>query len=449
MRQTLAIFHDAYRELNSRKLFWIALSLSLAVVVALALPSNNDRGIGIFGMTLDFPMFSTRAISPKGFYTQLFSIIGINIWLTWGATILALISTAGMIPDMISGGSIDMLLCRPIGRLRLFLTKYAAGLLFVGLQVSMFILGAFLVIGVRGHAWRPNVFIAIPIVLAFYSYLFCVCVLIGMITRSTMAAVLGTAIVWLFFFAIGTTESALMQQRVGTEAELRSNQAQVEAMNRAIETVDKQLESLRATSPEVFAPPAPSAGTTATAPAGREPTVPQSSDASSAPASAARGADEPARRRGGMIADAIRRRRMSDVTASLKQLMADVNDPEALRRRRADQVSQRDRLLADAPALSDSAATITKWHRGFYLGKTFLPKTADTTELFTRYTIDPSDREGFFAMMETQQRFVDSHAKEVDEAQRSRSVWWIVGTSLGFEAVVLGIAACIFCRRDF
>ena len=32
---------------------------------------------------------------------------------------------------------------------------------------------------------------------------------------------------------------------------------------------------------------------------------------------------------------------------------------------------------------------------------------------------------------------------------RSRSVWWVVGTSLGFEAVVLALAAWIFSRRDY
>ena len=48
MRQTLAIFVDAYRELNSKKLFWISLSISMAVVVALALPTQTERGIGIF-----------------------------------------------------------------------------------------------------------------------------------------------------------------------------------------------------------------------------------------------------------------------------------------------------------------------------------------------------------------------------------------------------------------
>jgi hypothetical protein len=48
---------------------------------------------------------------------------------------------------------------------------------------------------------------------------------------------------------------------------------------------------------------------------------------------------------------------------------------------------------------------------------------------------------------------IDGPAKrtdvEVNNQLRDRSVSWIVGTSLLFEAAVLGLAAWIFHRRDF
>ncbi len=34
------------------------------------------------------------------------------------------------------------------------------------------------------------------------------------------------------------------------------------------------------------------------------------------------------------------------------------------------------------------------------------------------------------------------------EAMRSRSVWWVLGTSLIFECLVLGGAVFVFARRD-
>ncbi|MFN7021596.1 MAG: hypothetical protein ACK4WH_09750, partial [Phycisphaerales bacterium] len=182
-RQTLAILLDAYRELNSKRMFWIVLAISGLVVIALGLPSNNEKGIGIFGMTVDLPFLSTRAVSSAGFYKFLLFWIGNNLWLTWGATILALISTASMIPDLVTGGSIDLMLSKPIGRVRLFLTKYASGLLFVATQAAVFAVGAVLLVGIRAGSLDLKPLLAIPLVTLFYSYIYCICALVGLVTR--------------------------------------------------------------------------------------------------------------------------------------------------------------------------------------------------------------------------------------------------------------------------
>jgi hypothetical protein len=39
--------------------------------------------------------------------------------------------------------------------------------------------------------------------------------------------------------------------------------------------------------------------------------------------------------------------------------------------------------------------------------------------------------------------------RQIREEITGRSVAWVVGTSLGFEAVVLSLAAWVFCRRDY
>ena len=42
----------------------------------------------------------------------------------------------------------------------------------------------------------------IPLVVCSYSYLFCVCVLVGVMTRSTIAAILLTLLFWFICFGI-------------------------------------------------------------------------------------------------------------------------------------------------------------------------------------------------------------------------------------------------------
>lgn len=217
MSRTGAIFYGAYRQLNARKLFWITLGISGLVVVLIGALGIDEDGVSLFSMHI-MPL-GADPMSPEVFYKSLFSSLGVGIWLSWIAAILALVSTAGIFPDMINGGGIDLLLCRPISRFRLFLTRYLGGLLFVVLQVGLFTAASFLVIGIRGGAWEPALFLAVPLVTCFFSYLYAVCVLLGVLTRSTLAAVLLTILFWFLLWIAGTVEKGCATAAVMAEYE--------------------------------------------------------------------------------------------------------------------------------------------------------------------------------------------------------------------------------------
>ena len=201
MSQTLAIFHEAYRGLRARKMFWVVLLLTLLVVLTFASVGVNKNGLTLLAWELHFGP-TTEQMSPATLYKTMFVSMGIDIWLTWIATILALISTAGLFPNFIAKGAVDLVVARPISRMRLFITQYAAGLLFVTLQITVFSVASFLVIGLRGGAWEAGLFLAIPLVVCFFSYLFSVCVLLGLLTRSTVASLLLTLLFWLLLFLV-------------------------------------------------------------------------------------------------------------------------------------------------------------------------------------------------------------------------------------------------------
>ena len=71
--------------------------------------------------------------------------------------------------------------------------------------------------------------------------------------------------------------------------------------------------------------------------------------------------------------------------------------------------------------------------------KTFLPKTSETIELLQRVTLP----------VEAMPGAEDEVQEELLRELRSRPALWVVGTSLGFEAVVLALGAWVFCRRDY
>ena len=242
--QTKALVLDAYRELNSKKLFWIVLVLSGLFSVVIGAVGFDESGVSIFGKQL-MAQPSTAFYSAEEFYIQLlFLPFGVGFWITWAATILALISTAGIIPDLITGGSVDLYLSKPLGRVRLFLTKYILGLLFVALQISFFCLCCFIVIGLRADVWAWSIFIVIPVVTAFYSFLFCVTALVGLWTGSTLAALLVTLLLWLGLFVINLADSALLGFQTLFET-------QVQGQTASIEQTEQTLEQRRASNPNL------------------------------------------------------------------------------------------------------------------------------------------------------------------------------------------------------
>ena len=443
MRQTLAIFLDAYRELNSKKLFWVSIYISIAIVLALAIPGQTDNGIQIFSAKLEsgpfeflFRLMSSKSISGGAFYKFLYSWVGISIWLGWGATALALLSTAGMIPDLVSGGAIEMTLSKPISRMRLFLTKYCAGLLFVALQAFVFSFGAILVIGIRGGAWDVRPLLIVPIMVAFFSFLHAISVLVGLVTRSTLVALIVVVLCWLAIGGLGFAENALYQERVGTENAL----ARLESQKSTVETALKVLADRMQQSPPEKAPNpddsgAQSVGTPPSAPAA-------ASDARSATGSPA---DSPPivenrRRQRNPIATIMRQGR------DILQATTD-QDPESLRQRKQALEAQIKRIDAQVADTREGLQSKIWWHRALYSIYTMLPKTGEVKGLFERWAIDKSDWTG---VLKTLEQFSGGEADTATgEKTRNRPLWWILGTSFAFEGVLLGIACWIFCRRDF
>lgn len=235
MRQTLAIMVDSYRDLSHRKLFWISIALSLLVVLIFAALGINEKGIVILWFEVPW-VVNTTIVSEALFYKVLFANFGVNVWLAIGAVGLAVVSTASIMPDFLASGTVEMSLARPIARWRLFITRYLAGLLFVVLQVTVFCVASMLVIGLRGKEWLPGILLAIPIVTLAFSFLYSLSVLVGTLTRSTIAAVMAAAGLWFFGGMLSTADVALLRAGVG-------NQIQYERAQKDVETRRLQLES--------------------------------------------------------------------------------------------------------------------------------------------------------------------------------------------------------------
>lgn len=389
LTQTTALFVDAYRELNARKLFWITMALNILAVALFAGLGINSRGPTFLHWTFDNEFLNTGLISKELFYKLQFTTWGIPVWLSWVATILALISTAGMFPDLISGGVIETMLSKPISRWRLFFTKYLAGLLFVTLQVTVFSVGCFLVIWIRGGAVQPTLFMAIPIVVLFFSYLFAVCALLGLVTRSTIAALLLTILFWFLVFVVNSSDSMILGMREGSI--VRAEDARRNIENQVV-FADRRLAQLE----ELGDPP--------------------------------RDAD------GELITDLEARRAFANPALT----------------------TSRTRL----ERAEESVKTWTGWSRRAGAVKFILPKTQETIGLLERNLISKEEMNrligqstGFTPPADDEPSgpaMSDPRVQaRVQEVLRARTMGWVLGTSIAFEAICLLLCIVIFTRRDF
>lgn len=379
IRQTAAIFHDAYRELNARKMFWIALILSLLAIGAFAMVDVTPTGLTFFGYEQN-----TQFIPPKSLYKSVFADLMIGTWLTWAATILAVVSTASIFPDFLTGGSIDLYLAKPISRVRLFLTKYVAGMAFAFLQVALFAIVAFFVFGIRGHMWEPRLFWMIPIVLCFFSYLFSVSVLLGVWTRSALAALLLTMIFWAIVYAIHFSE-------IWFQASIDVTQDQIIGINDELAELNKP--------PQPGSPPIGSA-----------------------------------QRLWATFGDAGRLVGISGVLPPPQKNLIDERNMD-----------------------ESNLQSIRFWHRLIFPVQVLVPKTTETIALLNDMLLS---RNEFENIMDTRRESAleaghdrRAHrldlADEVDQITRARTMWWVLGSSLCFEGVVILLAGRMFCRRDY
>jgi hypothetical protein len=400
--QTIALLVDAYRELNAKKLFWITLILSLLFAGAIGALGINASGITIFRWELDLPL-NTNVMSEEDFYKFVFVNLGLGVWLTWIATVLALVSTAQMIPDFISGGAVELALSKPISRARLFLTKYATGLLFVALQVVVFALASFLVIGLRGDAWEPGLFLSVPVVLAFFSFLFCVCALLGLITKSTIASLLLTLLFWFLVFVVNTADGRLLQQLARFDLQIERR-----------ETVIANLQESRESAAEQLAEARPIADADDARPSDRQ---------------------------------RVERleQRIAGIDRGIKNLERDIPN---IRDDRAAWAPWFDGVFAVKTVLPKTGETIALLDR-------WLVEAANLNEAMAG-SDQPDDDEldALINQPDASQPAVlrvgpqDVNA-EVERRIESRSVAWVLGTSFAFEFVILLIATVIFSRRDF
>ena len=196
--QFWALIKDSFRESRDRKIYWVMLIMSVIIALGMACFSFEPGKVNIlFGMW----EIKTNHFTAMGNLRQdlIASIVvdGIMDTVLGGiGVLLSIVATASFFPTFLERGAVDVVLSKPIPRWKLFLFRYLGGMVFIGLQATIFVVLTFLVAGIRWGAWIPGYLLSIPLVILLFSYLYCISALVAVFTRSTVSAVMLTMLAW-------------------------------------------------------------------------------------------------------------------------------------------------------------------------------------------------------------------------------------------------------------
>jgi ABC-type transport system involved in multi-copper enzyme maturation permease subunit len=195
-----ASIEDVFREAAARWTLAAYFTLSTLFILIFAFAVNLDivdgalAGAKLFGRTMDLP--NSRVDLDKlvlGFES------GFSAFLYLVGTFLAVFATAHLVPRMQEKGTIDLYLSRPVGRIPLLLSRYAAGMLLAAANLVYLICAIWAIVIWKTKVVHPRFLLGGGVILFAIAALLAFAFLVGVVTSSTGVSIMSTY--GLFFFA--------------------------------------------------------------------------------------------------------------------------------------------------------------------------------------------------------------------------------------------------------
>ena len=219
-----ALVLDAFYQVLDNWVFRILTGLTLIPILLTFLVGFREEGIEIlFG----WKSWSYSDIFGSGGLGAVHDPRGIAIetvlqlffdWVAgWFGILLAITATAFFVPRLLEKGAADLYFHRPVSRSALFLSRYLAGLLFTAITAAVLVLGVFLGLVVSSGHVDPGVLLAAPTLVYVFAIIFPFTMLVGVVTRSTVASILLSGLFFVFNGCIQRAWVAMEQSANGPD----------------------------------------------------------------------------------------------------------------------------------------------------------------------------------------------------------------------------------------
>ena len=201
MKVLAANIEDVMREAAARWTLVAYFFLSTVFIIIFASAINLDivdgalAGAKLFGKEVE--MGGNELSIEKlvlGFET------GFSGFLYVFCTFLAIFATAHLVPRMQEKGTIDLYLSRPVGRVKLLLSRYVAGLILAGSNVIYLMGSIWLIVALKTGVANARFLMAGSIIFLIIAVLLAFAFLVGVFTSSTAVSIMATY--GIFFFGL-------------------------------------------------------------------------------------------------------------------------------------------------------------------------------------------------------------------------------------------------------
>ena len=200
MKVLVANIEDVMREAAARWTLIAYFLLSSIFILIFASAINLDivdgalAGAKLFGREVEMNDSISIEKLVLGFES------GFSAVLYFLCTFLAIFATAHLVPRMQEKGTIDLYLSRPVGRVKLILSRYVAGLLLAGSNVLYLIGTIWLIVMWKTRVVHPRFLLGGAVIMFIIATLMAFAFLVGVITSSTAVSIMTTY--GLFFFGV-------------------------------------------------------------------------------------------------------------------------------------------------------------------------------------------------------------------------------------------------------
>jgi ABC-type transport system involved in multi-copper enzyme maturation permease subunit len=194
-----ALLEDAFYQVLDNKIFRLLLLLVLVIVAPTFLIGFREDSVQIlygwreisYDQLLAFGGQRARNVfDPQTRVIQGFQALVVEGLIGNLGMVFCVSATAFFIPRMLEKGSADILFSKPVSRLQLMLSRYVAGLLFVGILSFALVFGIYLGLVVVSGYNDPGFLWGAVTLFYLFAILHAFSIFVGVVSRSTVAAIM-------------------------------------------------------------------------------------------------------------------------------------------------------------------------------------------------------------------------------------------------------------------